>query len=186
MAGFDFGAFFDESRRCLLDPGRYFASMPARGGFAEPILKVALYGVATAAVLVLSHVFLGGGALGRAAPEGAAGVALLAILMMPVLFVGLMFVGAVVIHLASAICEGTGDFEAYCRVSASIAVLAPINAAVEIFPWSLAATLRLLLSLYSIWMLYNALVLALRGKASSARVLCLVLALLTVVGALVP
>ena len=41
----DLQKIFRETTETLLNPKEYFSSMPLEGGFAEPIIKAAIYGV---------------------------------------------------------------------------------------------------------------------------------------------
>ena len=63
-----------ETRETLLNPKAYFASMSLEGGYAEPIIKAAIYGL-VAGIFSLMWSLLGMSALGGSGIlEGAAGL----------------------------------------------------------------------------------------------------------------
>ncbi len=94
-----------------------------------------------------------------------------------------LFIGAVIILVISAICGGSTEFEATTRVSASLMVLYPINALFGFMGWihfSLAYIMSLLVSLFGIYLLYNALIYALGGKKGTVKIVAIVLAVIPV------
>jgi hypothetical protein len=87
--------------------------------------------------------------------------------------------------LISAICGGNTDFEANLRVSASLMVIYPINAFLAFFygiNYSLGGVVALTVSLFGIYLLYHAIIQALKGKESSAKIAAIVLLVLALVG----
>jgi hypothetical protein len=181
--GFNIQQIIEDSKNVLTRPKEYFTSMPKKGGFGEPIIKAVIYG-AIAGILGMIWSFAGltaargmfGGMMG-----GGIGVMVLVGALIGSV-VGL-FVGAIIILVLSAICGGTTDFEANTRVSASLMVLYPISALFGFaggIHYSLGAIVSLLVGLYGIYLLYNALVHALGGKEGTAKIVAIVLAVIPV------
>ena len=101
-------------------------------------------------------------------------------LMDPKVLIGL-FIGGVILLIVSAICGGNTNFEANVRVTAALMVLSPISALLSftsgINLW-LGGLISLAVSLYGLYLLYHALVNALKGKEGTAKVITIVLAAL--------
>ena len=95
-----------------------------------------------------------------------------------------VFIGGVIMLVISAICGGNNDFEANVRVSASLMVLYPINAFLAFlcnqpYPgWSFWPGV----SLYGIYLIYEAVIQALKGKESSMKIVLVVLAVIVMLG----
>jgi len=177
--GINIQQIIEDSKNVLLKPKEYFTSMPKKGGFVEPIVKALIYG-ALAGVLGLIWSIAGLAVYGGVVGGGVRIMVLVNALIGSI--VGL-FIGAVIILVLSAICGGSTDFEANTRVSASLMVLFPINALFGFaggIHYSLAAIISLVVSLYGIYLLYNALVYALAGKEQTAKIVAIVLAVIPV------
>lgn len=177
---FDIGKIIKESKETLLSPATYFAGIQKTGGFLEPIIKVLVYGLVAGAFYFLWSV-LGLSSAGAFGAMLGGGVGIMALVAQLIFAVIGLFIGAVIILIISAICGGSTDFEANLRVSASLMVLAPINAILSVLGglnlW-LGGVVSLIVSLYGLWLLYNALTKALGGKEGVARVIAIVLAVL--------
>ncbi|PKL40045.1 MAG: hypothetical protein CVV44_07460 [Spirochaetae bacterium HGW-Spirochaetae-1] len=180
---FSFQKFIDDSKNTLLKPKEYFASMEKEGGFGEPIIKAVLYG-AVAGLLGLLWSVIGlsavGGAMGGMFGGGVGIMVLVGALIFSV--IGL-FIGAVIILIISAICGGTTDFEANTRVSASLMVMYPISAVLGFaggIHLYLGSIVSLLVSLYGLFLLYNALIGVLGGKEGTAKIISIILAVIPV------
>lgn len=178
----DFKKILKDSRETLLNPKIYFASMPLTGGFVEPLIKAAIYG-ALGGLFSLLWSVLGLSALGAGILGGAAGIM--------ALFYGIIaavigvFIGGIIVLVISAICGGNTDFEASVRVSASLLVLYPISACVAFFygiSFTLGGIFALLINLYGLYLLYEAIIQALKGKESTMKIVLIVLALIVVLG----
>ncbi len=168
---FDFKNFIEESKKTLLSPQEYFTSMPKTGGLVEPLIKVVLYSFTAGVIgliLGLLHISrFGGGFL----PGAAAGIA--SIILSPIFGVIGFFIGSVVLLIISAICCGNTDFEANARVVASMSVLFPIGAFLN-FTYGISIYLGILcglaVSLYGVWLLFNALVHSLSAKPNASKI----------------
>ncbi len=172
---FDLKKFIDDSKETLLNPKNYFASIQLSGGMGEPIIKALIYStVAAIFALIWSYVVVGGiagGILG-----GAAGIGVFfATIVGGVIGV---FIVALIILLISSICNGNNDFEACLRVAASLMVIFPISALLSVFKvnYYLGIIVNLAVNLYSLYLLYIALSVALKGKEQTAKVISFVLA----------
>jgi hypothetical protein len=186
-ARFDFKNFVEESKATLLRPVEYFTSMRKEGGLAEPVLKTLIYGLA-AGVLTYLWLLVGlrtPGSMLHGVIGGAGGF--LTILTTPLAAVVTMFLGAVLILALSAVCGGETSFEPCARVAASLAVLSPLGAALNL-SWALGATfggiVDLAVNVLGIWLWHKAQVHALGGKPNAAKVVAVILAVLLVLSAL--
>jgi len=172
---FNFNAFIQESKDCLLKPKEYFATMKTTGGLSEPVIKALIYGVVSGALSFLWSVLnlsaVGGGMFG-----GAVGIMVFIWAIIGAV-VGL-FIGAVIMLIISAICKGNTDFEANARVVAAFMVLMPIRSALG-FMYSINFTLAMvvgaLVSLYGIYMMYHALVQTLKANEGTSKVVSYIL-----------
>ena len=178
----DFKKILNDSRETLLNPKGYFSSMPLSGGLAEPLIKAAIYGVVAGLFSLLWSV-LGFSAVGAGLLGGAVGIMSL-IWAVIAAIIGL-FIGGVIMLVISAICGGNTDFEANLRVMASLMVLYPINAFLAFFyavNFTMGGMVGLVVSLYGIYLLYDAVILALKGKESNAKIVLIVLVILSLLG----
>ncbi len=179
---FDFQAFIEDSKKALLDPKGYFSSMTKTGGFTEPIIKAIIYGLIAGisgfiwSLLNISATGMLGTAMGVAS-----------IILAPIYALIGVFVGAVIILVVSAICGGSTDFETNLRVAASLMIIMPVNAVLGfIFGISfyLGIFVGLIVSLYGLWMLFNAIVGACKGKEATAKIVAIVLAVIVALGSI--
>jgi hypothetical protein len=171
-----------ESRETLLNPKDYFSSIPLTGGFAEPIIKAAIYGTVAGLFSLLWSV-TGLSAVGSGILGGAIGFMALIYSIIGAI-IGL-FIGGAIMLVISAICGGNTNYEANVRVTASLMVVYPINAFLA-FLYGINITLGglagLLVSCYSIYLLYHAEIQSLKGKESSVKIVAIVLLLLALLG----
>jgi hypothetical protein len=182
---FDLNAFIQESKEVLVNPKSYFSTMKTSGGMGEPIIKAVIYGAvagAIAFILGILHLTFGmGGLLG-----GLAGIGSF-FLYIFISVIGL-FIGAVILLVISSICKGSTDFEANVRVVAATMVVMPINAIlgfashISIY---LGAIVSIGVGLLMLWLLYNALIEALKSKPETTKILMYILIALIVLFTLV-
>lgn len=171
--GFDFKKFISDSIETLTKPKQYFEGMSLTGGLTEPIIKAVLYGLFAGIIYFLwgilklsAGVGLFGGAIG-----------IMAFIWTIVGAIIGLFVGAVIILVISAIAKGNTDFEACVRVSASIMVLLPVTAILSLFSvlsFKLFAVINLLVNLYGLWLLFNALVSSLKANQKTSQIIIIV------------
>ena len=178
----NFKKILNDSRETLLNPKGYFSSMPLSGGLTEPLIKAAIYGVVAGLFSLLWHL-TGFSAMGVGIWGGTIGILSLIYAVIGAI-IGL-FIGGVIMLIISAICGGNTDFEANVRVSASLMVIYPINAFLAFFyaiNFTLGGLVGLAVSLYGIYLLYHAVIQALKGKESSVKIVAIVLLVLALVG----
>jgi len=180
--GFDFQKFIEDSKNVLMNPKDYFASMPKEGGFGEPLIKAVIYGGIAGLIGMIWSIIgisaVGGGALGGMI-GGGVGVMVLVWGLIGAL-IGL-FLGGVIVLVISAICGGETNYEVCVRVTASMMVLSPISALFGFasgIHYSIGSFVTLAVSLYSLFLLYNAVVHALGGKEGTAKIVSIILAVI--------
>ena len=180
-SGFNFQKLIDESKLALTTPKEYFSSLAKEGGFGEPIIKALVYGL-TAGVITFIWSILKlapmGGMFG-----GAAGSGLMIIIGSLIFAVIGLFIGGVILLIVSAICGGNTNYEANVRVTASLMVLSPVNALLSFtsgINLMLGSIIGLLVSLYGIWMLYQALLTTLEAKENISKIVSIILAAIPV------
>jgi len=178
----DFNKILKDSKETLLNPKEYFASMPLTGGFVEPIIKAAIYGT-LAGLFSLLWSILGFSAMGIGALGGAVGI--MALIWSIIGAVIGVFIGGIITLVISAICGGNTDFEANVRVSASLMVVYPISALLAFFyaiNFTLGGVVGVIINLYGLYLLYSAVIQALKGKESSMKIVLIVLAVIVILG----
>ncbi|MCB8965122.1 MAG: YIP1 family protein [Bacteroidales bacterium] len=174
-SAFDFKKFIDDSKETLINPKSYFASMKLSGGMGEPIIKALIYSVIAAVFSLIWSFFMvstvTGGLFG-----GAVGIAAFFITIIGGI-IG-VFIAALIILIISSICGGNSDFEANLRVAASLMVLFPISTLLSVFKFNyyLGEIVGLAVNLYSLYLLYIAVTVALKGKDQTAKIISYVLA----------
>lgn len=179
----NFSKILTDSKETLLNPKGYFESMPLSGGITEAIIKAAIYG-AVAGVFAFIWSLLGWSAVGFGGILGT-GVGIMALIWSIIGAVIGLFIGGALMLVVSAICGGNTDFEANVRVTASIMVIYPISAFLALFygiSFTLGGIVGLVVNLYSIYLVYNAVIYALKGKESSVKIVGIVLILLVLLG----
>lgn len=177
---FDFNEFIKESTDVLTKPKSYFSTMPVTGGMTEPLIKAVIYGaIAGAFAFIWSLLKMGpatGGMLG-----GAVGIMVFFSYIIGAI-IGL-FIGAVILLVISSICKGSSDFEANLRVTAAVMVVMPISAFLGFaghFHIYLSAVVGLAVNIFAVWLLYNALIEALKAKPETTKIVGYILVALTV------
>lgn len=176
---FNFNSFIKESIDVLVKPKTYFSTMKTTGGIAEPLIKALLYGVIAGIIALIWGLLKIGGSIGIFG--GAIGV-MMFIWYIIAAIIGL-FIGAVIMLIISAICKGSTDFEANVRVTASVMVIMPIGALlgfVSGLNHTAGSIVSLLVNLFALYLIYHALVEALKAKPASSKVLTIILAALLV------
>jgi len=176
---FNFNSFIKESIDVLVKPKAYFLTMKTTGGIAEPLIKAVLYGVIGGVIALMWGLLKIGGSVGIFG--GAIGV-MMFIWYIIAAIIGL-FIGAVIMLIISAICKGSTDFEVNVRVTASVMVIMPIGALLGFVSGlnpTAGSIVSLLVNLFALYLIYHALVEALKAKPASSKVLTIILAALLV------
>ena len=170
-----------ETRETLLNPKAYFFSMSLQGGLAEPVIKATIYGIVAGLFSLLWS------ALGMSATGGAlGGAAGLVSLFWSVLgAVAAVFIGGAVMFIISSACGGNNNFEANLRVASSLMAVYPINAFLSFtygISFSLGGIVGLVMSLFSVYLVYHAAIEALKGRESSVKIAAIVLVVFALIG----
>lgn len=180
---FDFKKFIDDTKATILTPAEYFSVMPKTGGFAEPLIKAVIYGF-VAALINLLWMTLSLGAVGGAfGGMIGGGVGVMGLVMSVIGSIIALFIGGAIVLVISAICGGSTDYESNVRVTASLMAISPISALFGFlsgFSLWLGGLASIAVSLYGLWLLYNALIKALGGKEGPAKVISIILAVIPV------
>jgi hypothetical protein len=109
----------------LVKPSKFFESMPKEGGWLRPVLEVAGWSFAGAAI-VLGWEAIG---LGPFSTYGGVPAAAWGLLWGPILGIPTSFIWAAVLHGLCRLIGGTASFQASYRIVAAMAVISPISAA---------------------------------------------------------
>jgi hypothetical protein len=182
---FDLNLFIKESKDVLVNPKAYFSTMKTSGGMTEPLIKAVIYGaIAGALSFIWSLLRIGamtGGLFGSAIG------AMIFIWSIIGAIIGL-FIGAVILLVISSICKGNTDFEANMRVTAAVMVMMPIS---RLFAFTghinfyFGVIISLAVGIYSLWLLYNGLVEALKSNPETTKIVSYVLIAIFVIFTLV-
>ncbi len=177
---FDFNVFIKDSKEVLVNPKSYFSTMPTTGGIAEPLIKAVIYG-AVAGLFTFLWSVLHIGASTSSLFGGAIGI--MAFIWSIIGAIIGLFIGGVILLVISAICKGSTDFEANVRVTAAVMVIMPISA---LFGFAgglnlyLGVAVGLAINLFSLWLLYNGLIEALKSNPGTTKILMYILVALFV------
>jgi hypothetical protein len=178
-SSFNFNSFIKDSIDVLVKPKAYFSSMKTTGGIGEPLIKALVYGLVAGIIALIWGFLKLGGSVGLFG--GAVGI-MMFIWYIIAAVIG-MFIGAVIMLIISAICKGSTDFEANVRVTASVMVIMPISALLGFVSGlniTAGAIISLVVNLFALYLIYHALIEALKAKPGSAKILTIVLAALLV------
>jgi hypothetical protein len=171
---FDFNAFIQESIETLINPKSYFSSMKTSGGMTEPLIKAIIYGVIAGAIAFIWSILK----LGAMGGIVSGGIGIMIFFRYIIISIIGLYIGAIILMIISSICKGSTDFEANARVVAALMVMMPVTALLGIAS-HLNLYLRFLggiaLNVYSIWLLYNALIEALKSKPETTKILMYIL-----------
>jgi len=188
--GFNFKKFIDDSKKIIINPKEYFSYMPKEGGFADPVTRAVIYGAIAGIFTIIWAIvrmnFARGMAGGMMGGFGVGAGILVLIFSVIGALIGLFICGAIVLVI-SAISEGNTNYEISVRVAASLMVLFPINALLSfnaginlLLIW-LGTIVSLVLSLYGLYLLYVAVIIALGGKEAPVKIVAIVLAVLNLI-----
>ncbi len=188
MAAYQAKDIVDETRRLLSDPRTFFSGLPLQGGFAEPVIRAAAYGLAAGIANLLMAALGIPGLMHRGMGPGmqgfapGAGMGLGGLVAMPVMALVGLFIGGGLLLLLSAICKGRTGYEACVRITSCLMVGMVISqlAMLLFVAGPMVGGLGLLAaSLYSLWLGYMGLVHGLKADQGRARIAVAVLAVLS-------
>jgi hypothetical protein len=172
---FDFNEFIKESKDVLVNPKSYFSTMKTTGGITEPLIKAVIYG-AIAGIISFLWSLLKIGAVTGGMFGGAIGI--MAFVWSIIAAIIGLFIGGVILLVISSICKGSTDFEANVRVTAAVMVIMPISAffgfagGINLY---LGIVIGLAVNIFSLWLLYNGLVEALKANPETTKIVTYVL-----------
>ncbi len=177
--------FVSDTIQTLTRPAAYFEKMPVDGGFLEPMIKAALYGLVSGAVLCALGMFKLTGVPVLDSPHAAA----LALLAMPLLVVLLSFVGGALLLVGAMVCKGGAPFQTSVRCMASLMALEPVNLLVDSLSLHgnpVAVGLSVLVAWYGLYLAFHALTKCLAARPKAAIILVIVLAVFNTGNTLLP
>ena len=182
---FDFKKFIDETKATILTPAEYFSVMSKTGGFAEPLIKAVIYGFAAALINLLWSALSVGVLVGAFGGMFGAGVGIVGFIWTIITTIIGLFIGGAIVLVISAICGGNTDYEANVRVTASLMVIYPIHSFFGFLSGGLVIStisgiVEIAVSIYGLWLLYNALIKALTCKEGPAKAISIILAAIPV------
>lgn len=181
---FDFPSFLQDTQRVLRDPKGFFASMPVQGGWGDPLLKAAIYGLAAGIVNLFWGLF---GLRLMPMMFSPGGLGLGALIALPIAAVLSALVGAAVFWVAAKLCGVDPEFEAALRAASACQVLVPLRALFNLFHAAspnLGLALGAALAVFGAWLAYHALSQTLGAPERKARIAAIVLAVLSLAGML--
>jgi len=173
----DFTRFIINSREILLNPKEAFPALPLKGGFGEPVLKAAIYGT-IGGLFSLLWTMMGLSPLGGTLWSEFSAASTIIYSILGAVFA--VFIGGAFLLIFSVICKGNTDYEANVRVAAALMVTYPINSFMAFLYGinsSLGSVVGLAITFYSIYLIYLAGTLALKGKEASVKIVAIVLIL---------
>jgi hypothetical protein len=180
----DLNKILKDSKETLLNPKSYFSSMSLTGGFVEPVVKAAIYGT-IAGLFAFLWSLVGFSTVSGVAGIWGGAVGIMALIWSIVGAIVGLFFGGIILLVLSAICGGNTDFEANLRVTAALAVIYPVQSFFSFFyaiNLTLGSLIWAVIALYAIYLLYQGLKQALKGKSTVAGIVAIVLVVLVVIG----
>jgi hypothetical protein len=188
---FNIQNFIKETKDIIIQPKQYFMHMKKTGGFTEPVLKVAIYGFLSSLItyvlmktgfLMSSFVFFGTNVMEK--------ISFASLIFTPLGYIIALFIISIFLMLISSISNGSRDYETSLRIMASLFVLSPISSLLKLLSNinpTLVSIGDAVLSIYGLWLMYNALIYTLKAKEATAKVISIILAIfpaLTLAGGL--
>jgi len=158
---FNLGTVIDDAKKVITNPVDFYRNMPTEGGYADPLIFVAVMGAVTGLLTtIFSLVGLGvpGGMIG--------GFALMAIIMIPIAFVIGSFIGAAIIFVVWKLMGSDKDYETAYRCTAYSFAISPVMAIISIIPY-LAGIIK---TLWGFFLLYVASIEVHQIKAQTAKI----------------
>jgi uncharacterized membrane protein len=155
----------------VLRPQRYFVGQSSEANFSEPVFKVFLYGVASAAI----HYVL---KLAQISPPVLQSVEqadpMTTLFATPALYVLMLFFGAAFLLIVAALAGGRKEYALCVHCTAGLMALQPLSALANVGYVTLwgGALANLAVSLYWVWMLYHALIQGLNCRRGGSLAVC--------------
>jgi hypothetical protein len=178
---FNFKKFIEDSKATLYSPKDYFSKMPVSGGFGEPIIKVLIYGVIFSLFEFLWMQLGIKNLPDEILLEGGTGVMVMVLAGRVVTSLIGLFIGSAIVLVFSMVLSGNKDFEACVRVVASLMIISVVSSAFSFLSgvnYYLSLIISIAISLWGLYLLYNALAYALKATEKGSRILTIILAVL--------
>lgn len=172
---FDLKELIHESKMTLLSPREYFSTMSPGRGWVDIMIKSLIFGLLAG---VIGAVYALTGLTGRQPGISLFSIIAGNILLFPLVTMVLLFIGGGLMTLLSLICGGNTAYKLNVQAQASLFVLLPVNMFLNvagIIGVYLSILVSIAMTLYSFWLLYNALVHGLSAKPLRARVVVIIL-----------
>jgi len=177
---FNINSFIRDSVATISKPKEYFASLKIEGGLGEPIIKAVIYGAIAGIFNLLWSIMKIGAVTGEIYGSS---IGIMSFFWAIIVAVLALFIGSLITLIVSAICGGSTNYEENARVTASLLVLMPVNAFFGFLSginFYFGFILSMIVSLYGLYMLYNALTGSLKSKGRPSMILTIVLGAIVV------
>lgn len=126
-ARFDIGQVVEQAKSVITNPVGYFQTMPKSGGYANPVIFVAVMGAIMGLVSAVVSLF--------GSPVGMLAAGVGAIIIMPIFAVIGAFIGGAILFVIWKLMGSEENYETAFRCQASIAAIYPITALLAIVPY---------------------------------------------------
>ncbi|MBT8115525.1 MAG: YIP1 family protein, partial [Arenicella sp.] len=131
-SNFSLSTVIDDAKKVITDPFGFYRAMPDSGGFADPVIFVAVMGAAAGLIFsVLAMIGLGGaGGMGMAG-----GMALSAVILVPIGMIIGSFIGAAIVFVIWKLMGSDKNYETAYRCVAYSTAIMPVVALISMIPY---------------------------------------------------
>ena len=168
---FDLGRVINDAKQVIVNPQRFYRTMPSTGGYADPALFVLVTGAISGVILFIINLL----GLGTVNPMGSSG--LLMLIIVPVGSLIASFVAAGILFLIWRLMGSNKNYQLAYRCVAYSMAIAPVMALLSIIPY-IGNIVR---AIWSCGLLYLASVEVHGLKAQTAKIVFGILAAISVV-----
>ena len=112
----------------IKDPAGFYRAMPRDGGYAQPLIFIAVMAVTTGIIMAIVSLF-GGGRL------GSMGAGLAALIIVPVMMIIGYFIAAAILFVIWKLMGSTQGYQTAFRCQAFASSILPITALLSLFPY---------------------------------------------------
>ena len=172
-AEFNLGTVIDDAKKVVLDPVGFYKEMPRTGGFANPLIFVAVMAFVSGVLLAL----LGLIGLTKFNPMFGGHVSLAMIIVLPIGAVIGSFIGAAIIFVIWKLMGSEQNYQVAYRCLAYSAAILPVVSVLSVIPY-IASIVRIL---WSFFLIYIASIHVHALKDSTAKIVFGVLAAIFVI-----
>ena len=125
---FDIHSVINNAKAVITTPAAYFQTMPKSGGFANPVIFVAVMAAAAGIIAAILSLF-------SSSPAGMISAGFSAIILMPIFALIGTFIGAGILFIIWKLMGSTENYETAFRCLAAITAIYPIIALLSIIPY---------------------------------------------------